>query len=126
MTKDDVEDVLPAFAKVLADPVHLVPVPGRLHHYPEEDDAAPKLASTPPHGVSWQPQQLLLKDRVSELKALAAVEVRGQTHTMPCTSMVWLVVLWDWPRMSAHVPPQRSETCAGSYDATGRIFDCCS
>ena len=80
VTREDIADVLPGFPNPLADPVYCIPPLGRLHHSPEDIDATPRLATTPVHSLSWQPQQALLKDRVSELKAQAATEVRGCTH----------------------------------------------
>jgi hypothetical protein len=100
VSREDVEDVLPAFSDDLADPVHLVPPPGRLHFSPEEDDAGPQLASTPLHSLTWQPQQPLLKDRVSELKAQAAVEVSVvcQKVSLHIPHLPWQVVEGDCRR----------------------------
>lgn len=72
--------MLPSFANPLADPVHCMPPLGQLHHAPDDAEATPRIGATPLHSLSWQPQQALLKDRVSELKAQAAIEVGGPVH----------------------------------------------
>ena len=90
VTREDVADLLPGFANPLADPVHCTPPLGHLHHAPDDADGTPRLATTPMHSLSWQPQQALLKDRVSELKAQAATEVRevAKPFTMMGSSQV--------------------------------------
>ena len=83
VTQEDVGALLPTFANPLADPILRTPPIGR--HYSSHNEF--ELATFPLSAVqrsSRPPAHApLLKDRVSELKAQAAAEVRAQSAHLP-------------------------------------------
>ena len=77
VTKEDLADILPSFANPLEDPIFLIPPKGRPYTLSDEDEPAMRsVAGHQRNGGRPAHQQSLLKDRVSELKAQAAAEVR--------------------------------------------------
>ena len=84
VTQEDVAALLPTFANPLEDPILRIPPIGR--HYSAHNDF--ELAVFPPSTLqrSARPpaHAPLLKDRVSELKAQAAAEVRARSARLHC------------------------------------------
>ncbi len=79
VTKEDLAEMLPSFANPLEDPIFLISPIGRPYSLSDEDEPVMRSSAGHPRSIARAPhQQPLLKDRVSELKAQAAAEVRAK------------------------------------------------